>query len=151
MRPLCLLAFLLFASDQVSNLSGRWHLNVEKSTWGKKPRPQSSVVQITHQEPRLQYSGDVTGQAGEPNTTFSFEGDIDAKQHPVATPSGEGTIVYRRVDADTIESETRSNDGKFVETSRTSISKDGKTLTRKLQVKAPPGNVSWTEVYDRQP
>ena len=139
------------AADQSpQNITGTWNLNVNKSSWGKKLKPQSSTVHIEHNEPALKYSGTVVNATGEPNTNFEFEGAIDGKPYPVKTPSGDGTRVYKRVDAHTVTAETKSNDGKFVETARNTVSKDGKVLTRKIQVKGPQGNSSWTEVYEKQ-
>lgn len=145
------LSMVVAAADTQSaqNLSGTWNLNVAKSTWGKKPKPQSCVVKVEHNEPSLKYMGEVTASSGEPNTAFEFDGAIDGKEYPVKTPSGDGTRVIRRVDAYTTVSETKSKDGRFFQTARTALSKDGKVLTRQLQVKGPTGDVKWTEVYER--
>ena len=42
----------------------------------------------------------------------------------------------------------KSDDGRYVQAIRTVFSRDGKVLTRRLQLKAPDGEQTWTEVYE---
>jgi hypothetical protein len=128
------------------NLTGTWDLAVEESDWGKKDKPVSAHVEIQHNEPTLRYQGAIiTGSQGE-SRHFEFEGAIDGKQRALAG----GSIVVRRVDDRTITSEHKSADGKTVETTRTSISADGKRLTRRVHAEGPAGALVWTEVYKRR-
>ena len=141
---------------QVSDLSGTWVLNVQKSHWGKHPKPESATVTIEHHEPALKYSGKVVsaaGQSGEDGANvqiFTFEGAVDGKEYPATGALGPGTLAIRRVSPSTIASDYKSRDGTLTETAKTTISADGKVLVRDLHEKGPAGEMSWTEVYQRQ-
>ncbi len=141
------LSFYAMAGE-IPSLSGAWTLNVEKSRWGDKPKPKSVVVYIEHNEPALKYKGTVVDATGE-SRDFSLEGVIDGKPYPVVASYGEGSVVIRRVNETTIQSEFRTHDGRYVETTRTRISGDGRTLTRRIRLRGPEGSRSWTEVYEK--
>ena len=128
------------------NLTGAWDLDVEQSQWGKKDKPVSAHVEIRHNEPALRYEGSiVTGTQGEARR-FEFDGAVDGKPHSLT----EGQVILRRIDDRTIASEYKSADGKTIETTRTSISRDGKQLTRRVHTQGPAGTLTWTEVYKRR-
>jgi hypothetical protein len=140
-------------AQQAADMSGTWKLNVQKSVWGKHPKPTNGTVTIVHHEPSFQYSGKVgTGQGteGADQRSFQFNGTIDGKEYPVTGSQGQGTTMVKRVDARTIESQLKGPDGKVMETARTTISADGKQLTRSIKAVGPNGEMSWTEFYDRQ-
>lgn len=128
-----------------SNLSGSWHLNLDKSSWGKKRKPHSVVVKIEHSEPALKYSGTVTLDIEGGGRPFEFQGAVDGKEYPYR----DGTMQIRRINSNTTESIYRSADGSVTETARTTLSNDGQTLTRRIESKGPEGRLQWTELYDR--
>jgi hypothetical protein len=136
-------------AGQNANLSGTWNLNVAKSHWGSKPKPVSVVLVIDHKDPSIEYHGTVM-QTPENTRDFTFKGAIDGKEYPMESAAGGGVAVLRRIDARTIETDFRSTDGKRTETTRTSVSSDGKVLTRTIHEKTPEaGSKTWSEVYDR--
>jgi len=139
----CLAAVVLAA--QVPSLTGTWKLNPDKSKWGKKPKPTGVMLTIQHDEPRLTIKGTVADDREE-SGGFHFDGTIGGP--PVS--GAEGTLRVRRIDARTIESAWKSNDGRYSETGRTTLSRDGKELTREVDLKRPEGEMKWTEVYDKQ-
>jgi hypothetical protein len=63
---------------------------------------------------------------------------------------GPGITVLRRVDANSFESAFRNADGTRLETALASLSRDGKSLTRKISQKTPEGTRTWTEIYERR-
>jgi hypothetical protein len=140
----------------VPDMSGTWRLNVQKSRWGKHTKPDAGTVTIEHHEPAFKYSGTLTspngvvGEPGEATSTYAFDGAIDGKEYPVTGTLAAGNIVFRRESAKMVTSDFKSSDGKLTQSARTTISSDGKTLTRVIQEKSPKGDVSWTEVYDRR-
>ena len=139
------------AAAQVANMSGAWNLNVSKSKWGKHPRPTSIVITIDHREPALDYSGEVVAATGQDARKFTFHGAIDGKPYPVTGELGEqGKMTVRRVSPNVTVSDFQSDDGKFSETARTTVSSDGKQMVREIHAKSPEGETSWTEVYDRK-
>jgi hypothetical protein len=146
--PAFLSAALGVCAGQPANLSGNWHLNIEKSHWGNKVKPQSVALFIEHQEPVLRYSGTVT-HVNEDTRDFTFDGAIDGQPYSIVGSGGAGTIVLRRVDENTFESVFRNTDNTCTETARTTRSRDGHLLTRQIRLQTPEGTLAWTEVYER--
>lgn len=134
---------------QVPDLSGVWRLNVEKSTWGSMRKPTSVMLDVQHREPLLEYSGTVV-YANEDSRDFVFKGAIDGKPHPMTRSFGSGSITIKRIDSRTFDSVFQTEEGNYVESSRTTVSPDGKSLTRVLKVKTPAEEKRWTEVYERR-
>jgi hypothetical protein len=147
--PTFLSVALGVCAGQTANFSGSWHLNVEKSHWGSKPKPFSVVPVIEHKGPVLQYHGTVM-HTNEDTRDFTFSGAFDGKEHPMVSSIGPGATVLRRVDANAFESAFRNADGTRSETALTSLSRDGKFLTRKISQKTPEGARTWTEIYDHR-
>lgn len=145
----CLTLLCGLAAAQPASMSGSWHLNVEKSKWGSANKPHSVVLTIEHNEPDLHYHGMVT-YANEDERPFSFSGAFDGKPYPMSRSFGEGLITLARLDSHTVESVFRTNDGAYTETARTTLSRDGRTLTRQLRVTSPEGVKKWTELYERR-
>lgn len=137
------------AVAQTQDLTGSWHLNVEKSRWGSMAKPLSVVLTIEHKEPRLDYHG-VVQYASEDTRGFDFSGAVDGTAYAMSRSFGDGMITLRRIDAWTFESVFRTTDGRFVETAQTTIARSGRTLTRRLRLQAPDGRKNWTEHYDRR-
>jgi hypothetical protein len=135
----------LLAADAY-NLTGAWDLKVDQSNWGKKEKPVSAHIVINHNEPALQYKGTVVTDQDGRSRSFEFSGAIDETPHSYA----DGQMVVKRVDGRTITSEYRSNDGRTVETTRTTVDRDGRTMTRRIHLESPIGSATWTEVYERR-
>jgi len=137
------------SAQQVSNLTGTWKLNVEKSRWGNMRKPVSGMIRIEHNEPALKYTGTLVD--AEQNTrTFDFDGAIDGKEYAVRRAYGDGHLAVRRINTRTTASVFRSNDGSYEQTATTTVSRDGGVLTRKLSRKGSEGDAAWTEVYDKR-
>lgn len=155
MRMHWLLPFVLaasalgIASAQPADLTGSWHLNVEKSKWGGMTKPVSVALEIVHKEPMLNYHG-VVMYANEDTREFAFSGALDGTEYAMSRSFGDGMITLRRIDAWTVESTFRTPDGLYRETAQTTISRSGRTLTRRLRLHSPGGRKSWTEVYERR-
>lgn len=147
--PSVLCATMGIPPSAPGDLTGDWHLNVEKSRWGSVSKPVSVVVHIEHREPALSYHGEIV-YANEDTRQFGFAGAIDGKQYPLTRSYGEGKVTLKRLDVRTIESVFRSDSGGYTETARTSVSQDGKVLTRHLRLQGPDGVKTWTEVYERR-
>lgn len=145
----CLALVCSLAAAQPASMSGNWHLSVEKSKWGSANKPVSVVLTIEHNEPSIHYHGNVT-YANEDERPFAFSGSFDGKPYPMSRSFGEGLITLSRLDPHTVESVFRTNDGAFTETARTTISRDGRMLTRLLRVTSPEGTKKWTEIYEKR-
>ncbi len=142
---LCLAA----CGPKAPDLSGNWKLNVGKSKWGKVNKPTSVILEIQHNDPALKYSGRVVDSDSE-GREFSFEGAIDGREYPVHGAFADGKIVFVRKPGNVITSTFHSNDALLSETAETSVSADGKTLTRHVRLRRPDSDLTWTEIYERQ-
>ena len=153
MRILCLAVLLGTAVNaDVGNMSGNWALNVKRSTWGDKPSPVRVDLVIEHSEPSFKYSGSAQAPDERGASTFEFAGAIDEKEYPVKE---NGTAArkarFKRTADNAIEGVYIGGDGKPAESTRTTLSRDGKTLIRRVQIKLPDGRTSqWTEVYEKK-
>lgn len=141
-----LIPAILPAAD-ARNMSGEWMLNIEKSKWGEKHRPQSVKIEIQHREPALKYRGTVTDASGVV-TKFEFDGAIDNKEYQITDAGVQRAVRIRRISPLTTSTTIKSPDG-ITENATTAMSQDGKTLTRHIILKTPEGTTKWTEVYDR--
>ncbi len=137
------------AADLTNAFSGNWHLNVEKSKWGTTSKPHSVALSIEQRGQEIRYSGSVI-YANEDTRSFAFTGAFDGKPYKMTRSFGDGEIVLKQVDEFTFESTFKTDNGSYTETARTSVSRDGKTLTRRLSVRSSEGTKSWTEIYERR-
>ncbi|MDE3167304.1 MAG: hypothetical protein KGN36_15995 [Acidobacteriota bacterium] len=144
--PVALVLMGSAGAGQSQTFSGNWHLDVGKSSWGEVSRPVSVVVVIDHREPAISYQGTVI-YANEDTRAFGFAGAFDGRQYPMSRSYGNGTITLQRVDSYTFSSTFRSADGQYIEAARTTVSRDGRTLRRRLNLRSPEGTKAWTEVY----
>jgi hypothetical protein len=155
MMTKALLSFLLCVSlvsaADVANMSGSWKLNVKKSKFEANAAPLDVMLKIEHAEPALKYTGTVTGsQEGHPDT-FEFNGAIDDKIYPVKESADTGrTIKFKRKSRNVVESWS-SDKTAMEEYATTTLSSDGKSLVRTMNVKQKDGSRrTWTEFYDKQ-
>lgn len=150
--PLLLLAAILLpglSPAQVADMSGTWILNKQRSSWKSSVRPFDVILRIEHREPSLKYDGTIT-YADEETREFAYDGAIDGQPRAADRPAGSGTVTHRRVGPREYRTEFRTAGGQFVQILNTVISRDGKSLTRKVRIETPEGVRRWTEVYDRK-
>lgn len=131
------------------NMGGTWKLNLDKSKWGKRDKPTSELLTIEDNDPAIKYHGTIINADGSDERKFAFNGAIDGKPYPADGPDGAGTITINRVNPYVTKWTFRSTDGKVTEEAVTTISRDGKELTRRVHRKGPKGDFTWTEVYDK--
>jgi hypothetical protein len=146
---LCVAAALLpdVVLAQAADMSGTWVLNKKKSSWGSSV-PFDVMMFIEHKEPILKYKGTITYR-DETTRDFAYDGAIDGKPQPADRAAGSGTMTHTRRSRREFRTVFRNADGSYVQTVDTSLSLNGKTLTRALRVETPQGVRRWTEVYDR--
>jgi hypothetical protein len=150
----CLPVFLLVlaaasAPAEVANMSGTWALNEDRSRFGDHPRPSGVVLTIEHSEPRLKYSGTVN-HAGEGHILdFQFDGAIDGKPYVSNQDRGDRSIVFKRVNDRSVESQSKWADGELRSTM--TVSSDGRTLERTMTFRDREGKKrEWTEIYEKK-
>ncbi|PYV88666.1 MAG: hypothetical protein DMG05_15200 [Acidobacteria bacterium] len=151
--PSCMGLFLMLWTSplhaKILNTSGTWKLNLEKSDFGKGPKPQSIMVKVVHKEPAFKYSVTGTNAEGQP-MNVEFDGAIDGKPYKETGTQGGTTVTYKRVDDSNIQGTATSSDGSTTETFTLTVSKDGKVVTRKGTVKGPQGEYTTLQVYEKQ-
>lgn len=148
--PILLLsaAAALFAAD-AANMSGQWVLSVERSRWNGKPAPQSVTLTVEHLEPKLKYAGKVV-DAKEGESTFAFDGAIDGKEYTMQEGGGQRKAIATRLSPAAARVVYKSMDGKTEEIATTQMSRDGRTLERRVELRTPAGRKRWTEIYEKR-
>jgi hypothetical protein len=87
--------------------------------------------------------------SGEDARMFAFSGAVDGKAYDMERSFGAGTAVLHRTNDLTFESVFHAADGTSIERTRTTISRDGRTLTRWIRLQSNGQTSTSTEVYDR--
>jgi hypothetical protein len=151
--PGCMGLFLMLwvspLNAKILNTTGTWKLNVEKSDFGKDPKPQTIMVKVVHKEPAFKYSVTGTNSKAQP-INVEFDGAIDGKPYKETGTQGGTTVTYKRLNDSTIEGTATSADGKTSEAFTLAVSKDGKVVTRKATVKGPEGEYTTLQIYEKQ-
>ncbi|PYV39963.1 MAG: hypothetical protein DMG06_21630 [Acidobacteria bacterium] len=128
---------------------GTWILNVAKSKYNPGPAPKSGTLKIEAQENGLKFTIDGIDAEDKP-IHFEFAPKYDGKDYPATGLPTADTIALKRVDANTIEAVAKKA-GKVVTTTRSTVSKDGKTRTTTQTGKNAMGlDLNNTMVYEKQ-
>ena len=138
LTAVCAVAFSAAAGAQAPDpLVGTWKLDVAKSTYKPGPAPKSMTVVIDAAGKGIKVAADLVGADGVA-MKYGYTSPRDGKDVPVTgnpnydtanvtqTSPTEGTIVYNK-------------GGKAVVTVKTSIAKDGKTMTATATGTDPKG------------
>ena len=134
------------ASD---NQVGAWKLNLAKSKYSPGPPPKEGTLTIESQANGLKFTIHGTDAEGKP-VHFEFSPKYDGKDYPVTGMPNVDTISMKKVDDYTIETVTKKG-GKAVTTTKSVVSKDGKTRTTMQTGKNAQGqDMKNTLVYDKQ-
>jgi hypothetical protein len=130
--------------------AGTWVLNVGKSTYqsGGTPKRMTVVIQVNGPEITVMANG--VGANDEPIAT-TYRAKLDGKDYPANGGSAFDAIAIKQIDRFTRET-TRKKGGNIVQTARSVVSADGKTLTVTSRVTKSIGVVvTDVSVYDRAP
>ena len=138
----------LFGAD---NSIGTWKRNIAKSkTTPELANPIKSLT-FVYEASDGGVKRTVTGERQD-GTAINASSTVkyDGKEYPV-TGSTWDTVSVKQIDANTFTSETKKTGGKYHATSRTVISKDGKTMTTTTKGTNAEGQpFTATAVYDKQ-
>jgi hypothetical protein len=128
---------------------GTWKLNPAKSKYDPGPGPKSATVKVEAQGDGIKVTVDGVDAEGK-STHIEFSGKYDGKDNPITGSPTADTIALKRIDENTTESVTKKA-GKVVGTSKSVVSKDGKTRTMTGKGKNAQGqDTSFTAVYEKQ-
>jgi hypothetical protein len=134
----------MFAAD---SSVGTWKLNPAKS----KSSTLTSRTDVRETTPDGGVKVTRTEQSatgGPSSSTYTYK--YDGKEYP-ATGGQFDTLAVKRVNANTSSWEAKKTGGKFHQTGRNIVSKDGKTLTQTFKGTDADGKpVQGANVYDRQ-
>jgi hypothetical protein len=125
-----------FSKARSNPFVGTWKLNVAKSKYNPGPPPKSQT-RMWEPSGKVTVKGiDATGSA----RMYGYTIKTDGKDYPTtgAIPNGAQTIATTGVDATSVRA-TYKRDGKQVEITTFSVSKDGKMLTIVAKGSVPSG------------
>lgn len=147
-----LLVNVAAASDRKparNSFVGTWKLNLVKSAWGKIPAPKEDTLVVTQDDATgLRWTASGVSAGGD-SFRFSFDGAADGKDYPMKSPNNEAVIGFTRAytrSGRTLHAVDKKN-GSVIQTSTTTVSDDGQTMTIKFVRSGP--DMTWTEVLDR--
>src|SRR5262245_6524534 len=106
---------------------GTWKLNTAKSTASPGPVPKSATLKIEAMDNGYKVSLDGVDGQGKP-THAAFSVKADGKDYPVTGLPYADSMTLKRIDADTTEIVSKKG-GKVTVSTRSVVSKDGKTRT----------------------
>ena len=131
------------AAQSKPNLSGTWELNVEKSDLGGAPISKLTI-QVEHKDPVLKYTA--TGNAGGEDFAESETISADGK----ATTDSRGAQVKAHWQGATLIIESRGPEDGASDSSRLTLSADGKTMTRDDDRTGNQGPQKRHEIYNKK-
>ena len=130
-----------------ANFSGEWKMNVMKSDFGALPPPEFITRTITHDDPSLTIVESQRSAMGDQNATRKYrtDGTETTFESQGVTVAGnakwaESTLV--------VTSKVDDIGLNFIDTM--SLSADGKTLTSKVHIGSPQGELDVTIVFEKQ-
>jgi hypothetical protein len=143
------LAITVTAAFAADNSIGTWKYNPAKSTTtsADKMKGRTDMREATDGGVKVTRT-EVSSSGASSNATFAYK--YDGKDYPV-TGTRFDTISSKQVDANTATWEVKRADGKYHQTGKNVVSKDGKTLTQTFKGTDSGGKpVHGANVYDRQ-
>ena len=129
------LSLAAFAASK-PDFTGRWELDVNKSDFGGVTKPARMTIESSMQGDMMRSVQTTYAQQDTQTTEFTWY--VDGKRHETDKPVP-GFSITRWEDT-TLVSERQSTDGAYKETTRMSLSRDGKTATEIVETKTPSGN-----------
>ncbi|HSE39951.1 MAG TPA: hypothetical protein VLH08_04235 [Acidobacteriota bacterium] len=137
-------------AQAADNQVGIWKLNVAKSKFSPGPTPKEATLTIESQPDGLKIT--LHGTDGEGKAVHAeFSPKYDGKDYPaMGMPGGADAISLKKIDDYTIETVSKK-DGSPLVTTRSVVSKDGKTRTStQIGTNAKGETVNNTLVYEKQ-
>ena len=132
-------------ADTHPDFSGHWFLNLDKSKFGKMPKPTGMTLVATTAGDSLHAVQSMDSQGG-PVTTES-DWTPDGQEYDASGANGGKTVT--KWQGNILYNERRSSDGMFEEKIWLTLSKDGHTATEKVWSKGPEGANLRTLMWQR--
>jgi hypothetical protein len=156
-RTFTLLAFTVVVSmvilasiaQAADNQVGTWKLNVAKSKYSPGPAPKDGTLTIESEPNGLKITIHGTDAESKP-VHMEFSPKYDGKDYPATGLPGADTISMKKIDDYTVETVSKKG-GKPLVTTRSVVSKDGKTRTTTQKgTNAKDEKVNNIIVYDKE-
>jgi hypothetical protein len=138
------------AAQSVPNLSGTWTLQVDKSSFGMIPGPQSRTDVIDHQEPKLTIKRTIVSAAGETASNLVYAVDGKPYKNMVGESELTSTLKWEGQTLVMVSTVTTPQ-GEVTITDRYTLSTDGKTLTQARTILVQGQEIPQTMVLAKQP
>jgi hypothetical protein len=145
------ISVVIFGSiaQSADNQVGTWKLNLAKSKHSPGPPPKESTLTIEPETDGLKFTIHATNAEGKA-VHVEFSPKYDGKDYPVTGMPGADSISMKKIDDYTIETVTKAA-GKPLVTTRSVVSKDGKTRTSTQSgTNAKGQTVNNTLMYEKQ-
>lgn len=128
---------------------GTWRLDVAKSNYSPGAPPRSTTIKLEPFDGGIKYTTDGVDALGK-RIHFEYVAKFDGGDYPFKGSQAVDTISIRRIDDSSYET-TLKKAGAVVTTTRTVISRDGRTRTTTQTGKNAQGeDVNNTIVYKKQ-
>jgi hypothetical protein len=146
----CLLVGSSVAFAQTDPRIGSWKLNLEKSKYDPGSAPKNDVRKYEATADGTKATVETTPASGSP-VTATYTAKLDGTDYPISGSPTFDTIAITLIDSNTTEV-TLKKGGKVVQTARSVVSKDGKTMTNTVKGTDANGQpVHSVVVFDKQP
>jgi hypothetical protein len=128
---------------------GTWQLNAAKSTFSSGPALKNQTRTYSQSGDKITLAMTTVGPDGKEVTTHTTY-QLNGKDFPVTGTPDYDSLAARRIDSHTTEF-TLKKGGQPVGTTSRTVSKDGKTLTSKMNITTAAGDKSnGVLVFDRK-
>jgi hypothetical protein len=128
---------------------GTWKLNLAKSKYSPGPPPKEGTLTVESQADGLKFTIEGVDAEGKP-IHYELSPKYDGKDYPITGNPNTDTASMKKINDRTIEL-VGKKDGKVMLTTRSVVSKDGKTrTTTQIGKNAKGQDVHNITVYDRQ-
>jgi len=148
-----LLLALPIAAQGLPNFSGTWTLDAAKSDFGKLPPPESIVLVIDHQDPRLTVSTTQKGPNGEASNTDAYTTDGKPNVNKARGPAGEPDITSTTTWNGNVLVTKRVIAGQVINIGTDDtmeLGADGRTLMMTRTLKTPQGDFRAKVVFKKK-
>ena len=141
-----LLLTAVASAQKKPDFTGHWVLNVDKSNFGKLTKPLRMSLDSKYEGGVYKSQVTKTDSQGHATTESQWYEDGKERAVNVGGPGKEKT----HWDGNTLVNEQRSDDGAYLQTTKLTLSSDGKTCTQKTSSKDPNGSTNATLIWERK-
>ena len=138
-------------AQAVPNFAGTWEMNAAKSNFGQFPAPSKNTMTVEQNSTTIK----VTQVMNTPNGDFTMSQDFGLDGKPTAGSGfgGATTSTTAKLDAAGLSATTKvtMQQGEMNQTTKWSLSADGKVLTIDQGMSSQMGDLAFHMVFDKKP